>query len=209
MTLRKQLWLRWTLLSVIGLAIGLPAGIVVGAPLEAIVGMMLVTPLMMGVVGSILGTTQWLVIRRLFKRAGWWVVLSAVGVGLGLTAGLVIVEAVGELIRGEPVRFASTGAAGLALSFAVIGFVGGLGSGALQGLYLRRHARGVGQWILSSALGMSAGFVLGFVVADFLLGGVRTLPGAVGFLIVGGLIAGAVTGRALDRIAGLRKLPVG
>jgi hypothetical protein len=75
----RGLWFRWTLLSAAGLAAGLFAGAFLGAPVQAVVGMMLVTPVLTVLGGAVLGTAQWLELRRRFARAGWWVAASAAG----------------------------------------------------------------------------------------------------------------------------------
>ena len=50
---------RWTLLTMLGLTAGIAAGFLLDRPIEAVVGMMLVTPVLTFQAGAILGTTQW------------------------------------------------------------------------------------------------------------------------------------------------------
>src|SRR5436305_2804795 len=83
---------RWTLLTMLGLAVGLAAGLLLGGPIGAVVGMILVTPAVTGIVGAALGTSQWLALRRRLAHARWWIAASAAGLGLGLAAGVTLVE---------------------------------------------------------------------------------------------------------------------
>ena len=64
---------RWTLLTMLGLAVGLAAGLLLGAPVEAVVGMILVTPVLTAIVGAALGTSQWLALRRKLAHSRWWI----------------------------------------------------------------------------------------------------------------------------------------
>ncbi|MBW8878968.1 MAG: hypothetical protein JF614_28805 [Acidobacteria bacterium] len=50
--------IRWTLFGAAGLACGLIAALVLGAPIQTIVGLLLVTPILTGVVGAVLEAFQ-------------------------------------------------------------------------------------------------------------------------------------------------------
>jgi len=50
--------LRWALFGAAGLACGLIAAIALGAPIQTIVGLLLVAPILTGVVGAVLGAWQ-------------------------------------------------------------------------------------------------------------------------------------------------------
>ena len=45
--------------------------------------------------GAVTGTLQWLVLRGQVSRAGWWVLASTVGWGLGMTAAIALSRGVG------------------------------------------------------------------------------------------------------------------
>ena len=75
------------------------------------------TRIVLGIVGLSLGTAQWPIIRRHFSPSWLWVVVSALGMALGLTAGVVLVEQVGRAVVGGPVNFRMLGVACRALSF--------------------------------------------------------------------------------------------
>lgn len=51
-------------------------------------------------VGSLLGAMQWLVLRGRTHRAGWWVLASGVGTGLGFALDQVVGQLVGLTITG-------------------------------------------------------------------------------------------------------------
>ena len=118
-----SLRLRWTLLSALGLALGLVAALVLGDPIDAVVGMILVTPVLTGVVGAFLGTSQWVVLRKRLANARWWIPASAAGLGLGLTGGIVLVEQVGRALTGGQVHVGALDSATRAGSLLVVGLV--------------------------------------------------------------------------------------
>ena len=102
-------WLRWVLASTVGWVLGGVAAVVADA---VVVGLM-VGFAVGGVIGGGPGVLQWLVLRRQVARAGWWVVASAVGVGVGwiVEGGVVVVVVlvVSEVLGGA-VNGAITGA---------------------------------------------------------------------------------------------------
>ena len=74
---------QWVVLSAVGLTAGVAAALVLGGPLQAIVGMMLVTPMLTALVGAVLGTAQWLPLRaRAPIRASSWILATTVGLVL-------------------------------------------------------------------------------------------------------------------------------
>lgn len=54
------------------------------------------------VLGAAMGTTQWILLQRHFYRAGWWIVVSALGwtAGLALLTGPLLVGAVAGAVTG-------------------------------------------------------------------------------------------------------------
>ena len=64
--------LRWIALSALGLSAGVGIALALGDPIEALVGMVLVTPALTVLAGSILGAVQWIELRRHFELAGRW-----------------------------------------------------------------------------------------------------------------------------------------
>jgi hypothetical protein len=61
------------------------------------------TPLVLGIVGLSLGTAQWPIIRRHFSPSWLWIVASALGMALGLTAGVILVEQVGRALEARSI----------------------------------------------------------------------------------------------------------
>lgn len=183
----------WTAASALGLGLGLPIGLALGAPLEVVVGMMLVTPVMLALAGAILGSSQWLVLRKVLERSWLWILTSAIGLSIGMTAGVVVVETVGRMITGGQVRLASSGTAGLAASFAAIGTLGGISMGLAQWLYVRRRTDATPKWIMANGVALPSGFLVGLLVATLGFGGILNLVGGICFLAVSGLVYGTIT----------------
>lgn len=199
MTHRSLLW-RWTACSVVGLVVGLPAGLLLGGPIEALLGAMFVTPLAFAVSGLVLGSSQWLVLRHHFARAGWWIVCTAVGLGIGATSGVVSVEIIGEALTGEQVRISSVGPLARVASFGLIGCTTGLALGAVQFLFLRRFRSRSRRWLLFSVVGTTLGFVLASATTELLPSGSISLQGGILLLVMASAIAGAITARGMAQV---------
>jgi hypothetical protein len=195
----RRFWLTWAVLTTAGWAVGLGAGLLLGAPLQVVVGMMLVTPAVTAVAGASLGTGQWLALRR-WRGTGWWVPASAVGLGVGLTAGVTLVEQLGRWLTGGPVNVARLTTAQRAASFAVIGIVTGLCLGAAQWLVLRRTARRCRAWTADTTLAMTAALVASSLVADVVFGSVAVPLGFCTFVLLSGCTFGVLTGLRLRAI---------
>jgi hypothetical protein len=123
----------WVLVSVVGGMIGVALGLVLSDALRPLISALLGEAIQSrpagprlalsntvavgaadAVVGLVLGSAQWLVLRRHARSAGWWVVASCLGwmTGLSLSAGMVDVL-------------------GIPLSLLVIGIVSGTATGSL------------------------------------------------------------------------------
>lgn len=193
--------LRWVLLCGLGLGAGLAVGLGLAAPIEALFGMMLVTPVMLAIAGSMFGAVQWAAIWKSPRTGALWIAASALGLGLGMTLGIVLVEQLGRALTGEQIRLLALGPLGRLVGLALVGSVAGAGIGAAQRLALRAHAQVSGRWILWCALGFGVGLPMGSVAADLLLGGLQSPSGFVTFLGVSGLVVGALTVRGAAKIA--------
>ncbi len=192
--------LRWALATTVGVSVGLPLGLALSAPVGAIVGMVLVTPAILSLGASVLGISQWLVLRDCLHQSAWWIAVTALGFGGGLTVGVVAVEVVGAAVTGAPVRMSSTGTLGLTSSFAVIGICGGLGVGLAQWLWLQRRGYPHSRWILVNVAGFGIAFVVAFLITLGALGDFRSLPSVATFLLVSGFIGGSITSVAARQL---------
>jgi hypothetical protein len=192
--------LQWVGLTMLGLVAGLALALPLGVPIFAVVGAMAGTPLVLSIVGLSLGTAQWPIIRRHFSRSWLWIVASALGMALGLTVGVTLVEQIGRALVGGPVNFRMLGVAGRSLSFGVIGVVGGGSLGFAQWLVLRVHARDCKAWIGINAWSLGAGLACGSILADALVLRAGTLASTAVLLLMGSSIAGAFTARVLAQI---------
>jgi hypothetical protein len=126
-------WLKWVLVSAVGWAVAMAAGLAVGLAVDRAgdaglavggsVGVAGAVGVTGAVGGAVVGTAQWLILRKRAQRSGWWVLASVVGWAVGLVVGVVV-----ALVAGGVVGFA--GAVGLA------GAVAGAVYGAITAVVL-------------------------------------------------------------------------
>ena len=191
---------QWVVLTVLGLVAGLALALPLGVPIFAIFGAMVGTPVVLSIVGFGLGTAQWPIIRRHVASSGWWIVVSALGMGLGLTAGVILVEQAGRAVMGGPVNFRMLGVAARAASFATIGIMAGASLGLAQWLVLRRHAASCKSWISVNALSLAVGLASGSLLADVLVARSGSVASIGIMLAIGSTFAGACTANLLAKI---------
>ncbi|MCZ0933964.1 MAG: hypothetical protein OXJ54_02165 [Gemmatimonadetes bacterium] len=192
--------LRWTVLCGLGLAGGLAVGLGLAAPVEAVVGMMLVTPVTLALAGSMFGGAQWLALGRSPRFSASWVGTSGLGFGVGMTVGIVLVETLGQALTGEPVRLATLDMLGRVGGLTFVGAFAGLGLGAAQWLALRAAAPVARRWVVWCVVGFGAGLPAGSLAAE-LVGGLQSPVGFATFLGVAGLTLGVFTARSGAAIA--------
>src|SRR5208282_3800403 len=200
MNSRQAERLQWIALTVVGLVAGLALALALGVPLFAILGAMAGTPVVLSFVGLGLGAAQWPIVRRHMTSSWMWVIVSACGMALGLTVGVVLVEQVGRTIVGGPINFRMLGVPARALSFATIGVLGGGALGLAQWLVMRRHAESCSRWIPVNAGGLGGGLAFGSLLADALMVRAGSLPSTAILLLIGSAVAGAFTAKALAEI---------
>jgi len=191
---------QWVALTVLGLVAGLALALPLGVPIFAILGAMVGTPVVLSIVGFSLGTAQWPIIRRHVASSGWWIVASALGMAVGLTAGVTLVEQVGRAVMGGQVNFRMLGVAARAASFGTIGMMAGASLGLAQWLVLRRHAATCKSWISVNALSLAAGLASGSLLADVLVARSSSVASIGIMLAIGSTLAGACTANALAKI---------
>jgi hypothetical protein len=193
--------LRWIALSALGLSAGVGIAVALEDPIDALVGMVLVTPVLTLLAGGILGAVQWIELRRHIERAGRWLLSTALGLGFGLAAGVVLLEVVGELLTGHPMRLLQQEPLPRALSFLILGAVSGLCLGFAQRLMLRKTPHLPSNWPLLSACGLGLGFPAGSLLADTVMSGLTSPAGLIVLVVVSGAVLGSFTARPLTRAA--------
>lgn len=194
------LWPEWALATLIGYVVGALLALLVAVPLAySPAAGWLANAAGGAVIGGVLGSAQWLVMRR--SNAGssrgrglWWVLASSVSGLLGLALGTALGDWLAPALVSSPVdREAAAGLIGLrdALSTAVSGLLFGLLLGGAQWFALRLPLRAAGWWLAANGLGWLLGLALGAVAA---------LPiSVIGAMLTTGIVAGLVTGAALQR----------
>lgn len=128
------LWLKWMLLSTVGWVMG-----------WALTGEAAIT------IGAVVGIMQWMVLRTLFRQAGWWILASSVG----WAAGYAMIS----------ILFPSE-------SIVLPGAVIGATMGAMQWLVLRRWVYRAAWWIVISSLSWTIGPILGAPFVGAVVGAV-------------------------------------
>jgi uncharacterized membrane protein len=144
----QRFWLWWLLATVAGTIIGMA---IVFLGLTALLNNLhqAAYGFVIGAVfGATVGTAQWLVLRRVFDRVGWWVLLTFVG-----WVAFWELDAMNLLFAAKGIAFIPD-----LLNVAIFGGI----LGVLQWLLLRQKIQSAGWWVLASM----AGAMLGSLVAD-------------------------------------------
>jgi hypothetical protein len=126
-----------------------------------------------GISGAIIGLGQWLGLRMLLSRAGWWILASSGGWSIGYLINILIISLAGD--RLNP-----------AMAIFLPWFIIGLSSGLLEWLVLRRHYQRADAWIVVNGLAVLIG-AMGWIVGS-------ACGGAISWAVTG-----AITGYALLR----------
>jgi len=192
---------HWIILTTVGLAGGLTAGVLAGIPLGRILNAMIVTALVTCVIGGVLGAFQAAGLRRLLSKPSWWIAATIVGGGIGLALGVITVEEIGTLLTGTPPRVAKLGTAMRAVSFVTIGVVAGTVLGLAQWGVLRAQRSTVKHWIVACGAALGAAFCLASLLVDVSGVAYASGPGRISFVILSGLMFGALTCWPLRRSA--------
>ena len=135
-----KIWIQWVFATTVGWAFGLVFGGEIG-------------------IGVVVGLVQWLVIRRYFSEAGWWILASGVGwfVGWVLISSGAIVPPGGGVVNTM-----------------IAGGVFGLTMGVAQWFVLRRWVQLASVWILLSIPGWTIGLfgIIGPVLVGVVVGAI-------------------------------------
>ena len=206
------LWLRWILANAVGEALGLGGTALIwalsvlntgeGTGLYAVLLLAAFSVLAGTLIeGTVVGTAQWLVLRRPLPRMRWrtWVLATGAGAFLAWTLGMIpstllSLGSGGEASPAEPGEATVLGYAFL------MGLALGPVLGVVQWLALRRLVRRAALWVPANALAWACGMVVIFAGIDLALGGGFS-PGIVPILALtlacAGALVGAVHGLAL------------
>jgi hypothetical protein len=131
-----KLWLWWVFASIVGLAVGIGGSMAASLVVSEILALL--------AFGLLLGLAQWLVLRKIFPDAGWWLLANVLGIPLGFAAA----NTLHVVILWE-----ASSVFNLALDFGILGLV----LGTAQWLLLSRHFRKAGLWIITSITGWAVG----------------------------------------------------
>lgn len=189
--------LQWTLATAMAVVL---ANLIADILWFAVLGWLLFFFLPLGgvVFGLLVGICQWLVLRRVFPGSGSWILATSLGfLGAWMLGLLVLAVARGTNLTAFSALAGATPVIGLA-----------------QAAVLRRWTSRAGFWVLASVLGWSACVAVQLFGARA-LSSVSELTGTLvswiagyetsstsGAALVGGVVAGGITGLALLRTLG-------
>jgi hypothetical protein len=212
-----NVWFQWILANAVGETVGLGGTLVIGGLLllnaQKTIGVVPAAALAVlagtFVEGTVVGTAQWLVLRRPIKGISWrvWVLATAVGAFVAWTLGMI--PSTFMFAGADSGGTASTQMSDLMIYAlaAVMGFVLGSILGVPQWLVLRRHLPKAGWWVLANALAWMVGMVIVFAGTNFIPPEGFTLNVAfvlLLFLFIAGAAVGAIHGLALVWLLHLR-----
>lgn len=214
----RRLWRQWVLANSLGFVVSGAAGGGIAramsqpffggrvtSPVEGARILAVNTAVALAVWGAGIGILQWLVLRELLKRAGWWIPATIGGWSIAGAVSGALSGAIGgavTTIGGDigPIGFIIVAVVGIL----AVGFL----PGAFQWLVLRRQVEGAGRWVSATAAGFALAGVAGFTVVRgglVMVGLLRPedFPSAAAFVAFGavmGPVYGAVTGNVLARL---------
>ena len=172
-----KLWFKWILANAVGETVGLGGTLLIGGLLLLNVQKTMVVPaaalaVLAGtfIEGIVVGTAQWLVLRRPFESMRWrvWVLATAIGAFVAWTLGMIpstFIFTGADTAGAAPAQMSDLMVYALA---AAMGLVLGSILGVPQWLVLRRHLPKAGWWVLANALAWMVGMVVVFVGTNFI-----------------------------------------
>ncbi len=195
-----KFWFQWVLSS---LAAGTVAAVLVSIGLateSALVGISAMFGILL-VPGFVLGGLQFLVLRRHVAIARTWILITALGWGLGWAMGAIVGWVVAAIVGGGQLISITGGSnsepwSGVVM-FGLGGVIAGSVVGGLQLTLLRTHVARTGVWLQANAAAMAVGgvfvgLVMWWYYDDWGIGAV-----------LASLLYGAITGYRLMQL--LRK----
>lgn len=205
-----KLWFQWILANTVAETVGLGGTLLIGILLlsnaEKTVGVIpaAVLAVLAGTLieGTVVGTMQWLVLRRPLKSMRWrsWALATALGAFVAWTLGMIPST---FYLTGADTATTSTTPMSDLMVYALAAAMG-LALGAILGvpqwLVLRRYIPKAGWWVLANALAWMLGMVIVFIGTSFIPAGEIALQVALLlllFVVAAGATVGAVHGLAL------------
>jgi hypothetical protein len=214
-----KLWLQWILANAIGEVVGLGGTVLIGVFLlvNAVPTIGALAAAALGVLagtvieGSVVGTAQWLVLRRPLEKMRWhtWVLATALGACVAWTLGMIPSTL---LFTGSDSGAVAPGEMSDLMIYtlaAAMGIALGAILGAAQWLALRRHVPKAGWWVPANALAWMLGMVVVFLGTSFIPAAGITVPVALMlllFVVAAGAVVGAIHGLVLISLLRLRRL---
>lgn len=218
--LQWSVWGGWTLANAIGEALGLGTTLLIGillfARVEPTLGPLLGPPAALtlsvaagaGIEGVVVGTLQWLVLRRPLPALRWlsWAAATAIGAGIAWALGFLPSTIASFLTTGESTQTGSGMAMRDISGLASYGLAAGLGlvAGSIlavaQWWVLRRFVPHASWWIVANGGAWALGMVLVFLGMNVIPTDAMTISTAallVTFVVVAGGVVGAMQGLAL------------
>jgi len=173
------LWLGWTVATMAGMLLGLLTFI----PLLPVIHLGLARILVPLWAGFLVGTFQWLVLRRYLTHSVDWILNGGVGWAVGYGLGLIVIQSLSDYPWGA------------LIAYIILGLI----IAVLQWPVLRREIPNAIPWIAASVTGWALGAYLSQPVLDLFVGSDAVNPAVSTTIIAGttGLAAGAVTGLVL------------
>jgi tetratricopeptide (TPR) repeat protein len=145
-----KIWLGWVTLTTISVAIGyvLADYIIRTVPIY-IRGEPVIRASYDIIVGTVLGVGQWLILRPYFRRAGWWILASSLGLCLnGIISGFMWED----VFKIQGWTSVSWDAFSELMSRTPVGF--------MQWLFLRQYTHRSGGWIILTPVSWAIGWIL-------------------------------------------------
>lgn len=214
-----NVWFQWILANAVGETVGLGGTLVIGGLLlfnaQETMGVVPVATLAVlagtFIEGTVVGTAQWLVLRRPIKDIRWrvWVIATAIGAFVAWTLAMIFITFMSTGANSGGAAPAQMSDLMIYALAAVMGFVLGPILGVPQWLVLRRHLPKAGWWVLANALAWMVGMVIVFVGTNFIPPEGMSLNIAfvlLLFLFIAGAAVGAIHGLVLIWLLHMRSL---
>jgi hypothetical protein len=202
-TFLNQDSMAWTGLTATGFASGMVIAIISGEPvghilpkawIATVFGMMALTVTLLCIAGGVLGTAQWIRLRTRLSKPHRWIVVTALGLGFGVSISVAFVEHAGEFLAGHPLRFLALPLWVQLTSLAIVGALAGGILGSSQALVLRPDTQMRSRWVGRSLIALMLSLPISLLATTVTLGALSSLTGFAAFLLLAGALLGAFTG---------------